>query len=149
LRTHPVTPAEEARGKDAAVVDDQQVAGWKQRREVVKETVLVSAGIAMEVQHARTSAHRQRFLRNEFFRKMEVEVGDPHRFRLEHSARARSAQAGYFGLSAVFCLMVTAFLLAFISALLFSPLIAALVFSPLIAALLFSPLIAALALSSL
>src|SRR5215467_6393140 len=113
--------------------------------------ILERAGFALETQQARTAALGQRFLRNEFLGKMEAEVGDPHRFRLEQERRERAAsspQPAYFGFSWrlpfwFFILTVASLLPAFTSALVFSPLMMALLFSPLIIALVFSPLIAA------
>jgi hypothetical protein len=70
--------AEQTRREDASVVDDHQVAGPKQIRQVRDQPVIDRAGLAPESQQTRGGALRRRFLGNEFRRKLIVELADIH-----------------------------------------------------------------------
>ena len=68
----------EARGKDAGVVEDEEIAGGEELREFGEEMVGEGAGVAREREHARGAACGGRMLRDELGRKIVVEVGDEH-----------------------------------------------------------------------
>jgi hypothetical protein len=68
----------EPRWKDAGVVENEQVAGLQQLREVAEQAVGIAAAGSPEVEHAGTIASGKRFLGNEVVGKMEVEVGNQH-----------------------------------------------------------------------
>jgi len=75
----------EARGKDAGVIEDNQVAGAQELGEVAEVSIIYWAepGVsrrAINVQEARGRPVGQRFLRNQFFGESVIEVGDPHGF---------------------------------------------------------------------
>jgi hypothetical protein len=72
----------EARGKDAGIIEDEQIAGLKQVREIAELAVGILAAGSLEVQHAGGIANGGGFLGDEFFGKMEVEVGNQHGVRL-------------------------------------------------------------------
>jgi len=72
----------EARGKDAGVIEDEEIAGLKQVREVAELAVGIVAAGPVEVQHAGGIANCGGFLGDEFIGKMEVEVGNQHGVRL-------------------------------------------------------------------
>ena len=76
---------EEARGEDAGVVEDEEVAGVEVVGEVGEEVVGEVAGLcgcdgAVEDEHPARSADDGRVLGDEFFREIEVKVGDKHGF---------------------------------------------------------------------
>ncbi len=64
--------------KDAGVVENEQVAGLQQFREVAEQAVGIAAAGSLEVEHAGTIASGKRFLGNEVVWKMEVKVGNQH-----------------------------------------------------------------------
>jgi hypothetical protein len=68
----------EARGDDAAVVEDEEVAGVEELREVAEKVIAILACVAVEDKHATGAADGRRRLRDEFFGKVEMEVGDAH-----------------------------------------------------------------------
>ena len=76
------TVSVKARGKNAAAVEDQQVAGAEKSRKVSEFSVLEPAGKARDMQHTRTAAHGKGLLRDQFFRQVEIEVGNQHLGRL-------------------------------------------------------------------
>ncbi len=82
LRGEAARGGEEARGKHAGVVEDQQVAGLEQRGQVGEVVVGEGAGAAVERHHAAAAAHRGRLLRDEVFGEVVVEVGDEHKGRV-------------------------------------------------------------------
>ena len=69
---------EEARGQDAGVVEDEEIAGLKELREVGEEVVAECAGGAVEDHHAAGAALGGRVLGDEFYRQVVMEVGDEH-----------------------------------------------------------------------
>lgn len=69
---------EEARGDDAAVVEDEQIALVELRREVAEVGVGVVAGLAVDEEHAAVAAFGGRMLRDQFCGEMEIEIGDAH-----------------------------------------------------------------------
>ena len=73
--------AVEPRWKDAGVVEDHQIAGAQQFREVAEQTVRIGA-VSPNVQHPGAVAGREGFLGDEFRGKVEVEVRNQHNFRL-------------------------------------------------------------------
>jgi len=72
----------EPRWKDAGVVENEQVAGLQELREMAEQAVGTAAGGSLQVEHAGTIASGKRFLGNEVVGKMEVEVGNQHGLRL-------------------------------------------------------------------
>ena len=68
----------EAGGKDASVVEDDQIAGPQQVGKVAEQAVGLLAAGSLQMQHAGSVAGGERFLGNEFVGKMEVEVGNQH-----------------------------------------------------------------------
>lgn len=70
--------AVEARGDDAGVVEDEEVAGVKEGGKVAEVTVGEGSGGAIEGEHARGGAVGEGFLRDEFFGEFEIEIGDEH-----------------------------------------------------------------------
>lgn len=69
-------------GKNAGVVEDDEVARPQQNGKVTKFAVGPLSGGALHVQHAGSVTGSKRFLGNEFVGKMEVEIGNQHKFRL-------------------------------------------------------------------
>ena len=82
LRADAFAAAEEPGGKDAGVVENEEIAGLQQLREVAKQLVEIATAGSLEVQHAGAIACREGFLGDEFVGKVEVEIGNPHGFRL-------------------------------------------------------------------
>jgi hypothetical protein len=78
LRARSGAGGEEARGQDAGVVEDEEIAGLEELREVGEEVVAEGAGGAVEDQHPAGAALGGRVLGDQFFRQVEVEVGDEH-----------------------------------------------------------------------
>jgi hypothetical protein len=72
----------QASGKDASVIEDEQIAGLKQAGEVPKLAIGILAAGSLEVEHAGGIANGGGFLGDEFLGKMEVEVGNLHGVRL-------------------------------------------------------------------
>ena len=72
----------EPRGKDAGVVEDHQVAGLQQFREVAEHDGRTLAAGSLQVQHAGAVAGGEGLLGNEVVGKMEIEVGNQHGVRL-------------------------------------------------------------------
>ena len=68
----------EARGKDARVVEDEEIAGREELREIGEELVGEDAGGAREREHAGCAARGGRVLRDELGREVVVEFGDEH-----------------------------------------------------------------------
>jgi hypothetical protein len=68
----------EASGENAGVVEHKAVAGMDVGREVAKAAVFPDAALAMENEHARRIALRQRLLGDEFFGKVIVELREEH-----------------------------------------------------------------------
>ena len=60
------SPAEKARGKNARIVDDDQLVAAKQVGKLAKGPVFPRAGGAIEQQHARSVALIERALRDRF-----------------------------------------------------------------------------------
>ena len=72
----------EPRRKDAGIVKDHQIAGPQQFGEVAEHAIGVAAAGALQVQHARSVAVRQRFLGDELVGKIKMEVRNQHDVRL-------------------------------------------------------------------
>ena len=68
----------ETGGNDAAVVEDQQVARTQNLRQIAEELSSIRAGGAVKNQHAAGAANRRRGLGDQFFGKVEIEVGYTH-----------------------------------------------------------------------
>src|SRR5581483_3048428 len=68
----------EACGKDARVVEDEEIAGGKELRKFGEVMVSEVAGGAREREHAAGAAGVGRMLRDEIFGEIVVEVGDEH-----------------------------------------------------------------------
>ena len=68
--------------QDAGVVENNEIAGAQQIREIAEEAIRVLATGSLKMQHAGAVAGCERLLGNEFFGEMKVEVGDQHRARL-------------------------------------------------------------------
>src|SRR5258706_15149473 len=62
--------------KHGSVVEANQIIGTKHLRKIAEVVIFESAGVAVHVQQPRAGAVRPRLLRDQFFRKMVVEVGD-------------------------------------------------------------------------
>ena len=74
-RTHPKQPCWD----HAAVVQHQHIPFTQQLGQLVKPRVLPCSAGSIEDQHTALPAFRRRFLRDQLWRKLEVEVGDQHR----------------------------------------------------------------------
>jgi hypothetical protein len=70
--------AEQTRGKNARVVDHEQIAGNQMVLEPRKLGVLDSAAVAVQHEQPRLSTVRRGLLRDELFGQCEVEVRDVH-----------------------------------------------------------------------
>ena len=66
----------EARGDDAAVVEDEEVAGLEDFGEIAEVIVLIVAGVAVEDEHAAGASDGWRGLGDEVFGEVEMEVFD-------------------------------------------------------------------------
>lgn len=82
LRASAFAAAIKTRGKDASVIENNEIAGAQQVGKIAEEAIRVLTGGSLKTQHAGAVACGERFLRDEFFREMKVEVGDQHRARL-------------------------------------------------------------------
>ena len=78
----------EARGNDAAVVEDEEVAGLEDLGEVAKVVVCEGAGVAIEPKHAAFAPDVGWRLCDEVFGEIEVEVADAHFASLRKAWRA-------------------------------------------------------------
>ena len=65
-------------GKNASVVEDHQVTGLQEAREVAKLTIKPFAGTALHVQQSGRIAGGKRLLGDEFVGKVEVELRNQH-----------------------------------------------------------------------
>ena len=88
LRVQAEAMGEEPRGKDAGVVEDEEVAVAQMRGEIGEEVIFNRAGRAVDSQHAAGATDLRRSLGDEFFGEIEVEVGDAHLISLETTASA-------------------------------------------------------------
>ena len=79
LGTKAGADGEEARGQDAGVVEDEEIAAAEMAGEIGEVVVGESTGAAIHPQHAAGAANLWRMLRDEFFGEFEVEVGDEHK----------------------------------------------------------------------
>ncbi len=68
----------EASGNDAAVVEDQKVAGAQDFGQIAKKIIVVASGGAIEDEHAAGTANRRWGLGNQLFGEVEIEVGYAH-----------------------------------------------------------------------
>jgi hypothetical protein len=64
--------------KDSAVIQNENIALVQMSGKIGEQIVLDRAGLPVEHQHPRGAAIGERLLRNQFRRKMEIEVGDEH-----------------------------------------------------------------------
>lgn len=96
LRAETSAAPVEAGGKDAGVIENDNIVGAEEIGQIAKMAVMELAGIAMQVQHAGTVASGGRFLGDELFGKMEVEIGNQHGLRLQEVQRARAQQGQEF-----------------------------------------------------
>ena len=71
--------AKQPRGDHAAVVQHQHIAFAEQLRQLVKPRVLPCSALPAQGQHAAAPAFGWGLLRDQLWRKLEVEVGDQHR----------------------------------------------------------------------
>jgi hypothetical protein len=78
LRVQARTGSVETSGNDATVVEDEQVARNENFREIAEEVIAVFTALAIESKHTAGAANRWRRLGNEFFGKIELEVGYAH-----------------------------------------------------------------------
>lgn len=78
LRVQSGTSGVEAGGDDAAVVENEQIAGTQDFGKIAEEVVTVFAGAAVEAEHAAGAAHGWRRLGDKFFGEIEIEVGYTH-----------------------------------------------------------------------
>jgi len=76
LNMYAFAPAKKACGKDASIVEDQQIAGMKQVRKIAELAIGMVAAGALQMQHPRAVTSRERLLGNEFAGEMEMEVGN-------------------------------------------------------------------------
>ena len=74
--------AVEPRWKNAGVVEDHEVTGPQQLREVAEQAVGMLAADSPQVQHAGGVADGEGFLGDQFVGQVEVEVGNQHGVRL-------------------------------------------------------------------
>ena len=74
MSVYAFTAAIKAGGKDASVVEDHQVAGLKQVREIAELAIPVVTADPLYVQHARVIACCERLLGNQFVGKMKMEI---------------------------------------------------------------------------
>jgi hypothetical protein len=82
LRFGAGTPPAKAGGKDPGIVQDHEVIGAKQLREIPKNSVFEGSRLAAHVKHARGGTVEQRLLRNLCLGQVVVEVGNEHAGRL-------------------------------------------------------------------
>jgi hypothetical protein len=68
----------EAGREDAAVVEDEEVAGVEDFREIAEKKIVVVAGAAVEEEHAAGAANSRWGLGDELFGEVEMEVGYTH-----------------------------------------------------------------------
>ena len=78
LRVESCTMREEARWNHAAVVEDKQIAFSEQFGKAMEHSVFIGSRAAIEHEHARSAPLRGWLLRNQFFGKFVVEIGDQH-----------------------------------------------------------------------
>ena len=76
LNMYAFAPAIKPCGKDAGIVEDQQIAGVKQVGKVAELAIGVVAAGALQMQHPRAVTSRERLLGNESGGEMEMEVGN-------------------------------------------------------------------------
>jgi hypothetical protein len=68
----------EARGEDSGIVEDEAVLEFKVRREIVEEAIFPLSAGAIDHEHPRPGAVGERFLGDEIFGEVIVEVGKKH-----------------------------------------------------------------------
>jgi len=68
----------EARRDDAAVVEDEEVAGVEEMRKITEKIVAILTRTAVKNKHAARAPDGRRRLRDEFFGEIEMEVGYAH-----------------------------------------------------------------------
>ena len=74
-----LTHAKQPRRDHAAVVQHQHIAWGQQLRQLVKPRVLPCSALPAQSEHAAAPAFGGRLLRDQLWRKLEVEIGDQHR----------------------------------------------------------------------
>ena len=70
--------SEKPRRKHSAVIKNQNISGTKMLGEVPESIISERASPAVQDKHPRSRPIRERLLRNEFFGKMKIEIGDEH-----------------------------------------------------------------------
>jgi hypothetical protein len=80
LRAQAGTGSVEAGRDDAAVVEDEEVAGTKDLGKIAEEIVAVFSRLPVEEEHAAGASNRRRRLGDQFFGEIEMEIGYTHRF---------------------------------------------------------------------
>ena len=94
LRLQAGAAAVKAGGKDAAAVEDEQVARANHIGEISELSIFIPAGSAREVQHAGAAAVGKRLLRDQLFREVKVEVRYQHSPELYEQAALRYSPPG-------------------------------------------------------
>jgi hypothetical protein len=85
LRPRSSAPPVQPCGKDAGVVENDQIRGAKQFGKIVELPIVHAAalpGCTVQMQQARGRAVLKRHLRDQLFGKVVMEIGDQHAFRL-------------------------------------------------------------------
>ena len=77
-RAHSGAMAEEARGKDAGIVDHQAIARVQVLRQVAKRAVFPAAPLPVDHQHAGGGAVGEGFLGDQFLGQVVIEIGQLH-----------------------------------------------------------------------
>jgi hypothetical protein len=72
------TPAEQPCWKDTGVVDDEHASRLEKLRKRGNGSMAHRAGCTIQEKHARGAALRGGLLRNQFRRKIEIEIADVH-----------------------------------------------------------------------
>src|SRR5256885_1333119 len=70
--------SEKPRRKHSAVIKNQNISGTKMLGEISESIISERASPAVQDKHPRSRPIRERLLRNEFFGKMKIEIGDEH-----------------------------------------------------------------------
>ena len=70
--------AEQARGKDARVIDDEQIARTKEPRQIRHGRVCYRAAVPAEMEEPGSRAFACRLLRDQLGRQIEVEIANVH-----------------------------------------------------------------------
>ena len=104
VSTDALSSAVKPRWKYPSVIEDEQVAGPQQLREVAELAIGILAAGPQQMQHTGVVAAGKRFLGNEFAGKMEVEVGNQHGVRIIGGVSGRADGPGS-GPAKIYCLV--------------------------------------------